>query len=166
MPTPSCPGVNGRVGFTGQSPCAAWMSVWQRPEASMRTTISPGPATGLGSSSIRAGSEKSCTTAARIVSTAPSVMAGPSRSDGFIPAPFLLGAEPAAVERPPLARPVVALVRDPRRAVDELVPRAEGARQDRIVQQVVDDPLDLRRLEHEHHLAGGEVGGVTVQPEL
>ena len=36
----------------------------------MRTTISPGPATGFGSSSMRAGSAKSWTTAARIVSTA------------------------------------------------------------------------------------------------
>ena len=31
MPTPSWPGMNGGVGLTGQSPCAAWMSVWQRP---------------------------------------------------------------------------------------------------------------------------------------
>src|SRR4051794_21304341 len=67
MPTPSCPGVKGGEGLTGQSPCAAWMSVWQRPDASSLTTISPVPATGLGSSSIVSGSVKLCTTAARMV---------------------------------------------------------------------------------------------------
>ena len=39
MPTPSWPGMNGAVGLTGQSPRAAWMSVWQMPDASMRTSI-------------------------------------------------------------------------------------------------------------------------------
>jgi len=37
MPTPSWPGMNGGVGLTGQSPRQAWMSVWHRPDASMRT---------------------------------------------------------------------------------------------------------------------------------
>ena len=40
MPTPSWPGTNGGDGFTGQSPWAAWMSVWQRPDAS--TARGPG----------------------------------------------------------------------------------------------------------------------------
>ena len=31
MPTPSWPGMNGGEGLTGQSPRAAWMSVWHRP---------------------------------------------------------------------------------------------------------------------------------------
>ena len=33
-PTPSWPGMNGGVGFTGQSPWAAWMSVWHSPDVS------------------------------------------------------------------------------------------------------------------------------------
>ena len=37
-PTPSWPGTNGAVGVTGQSPRAAWMSVWHKPLASMRTS--------------------------------------------------------------------------------------------------------------------------------
>ncbi len=41
MPIPSWPGMNGGDGLTGQSPWAAWMSVWQSPEVSIRTTISP-----------------------------------------------------------------------------------------------------------------------------
>ena len=36
-PTPSWPGTNGGVGVTGQSPWAAWMSVWHNPDASRRT---------------------------------------------------------------------------------------------------------------------------------
>src|ERR1700677_2424684 len=30
-PMPSWPGINGSVGFSGQSPRAAWRSVWQTP---------------------------------------------------------------------------------------------------------------------------------------
>ncbi len=37
MPMPSWPGTKGGDGLTGQSPCAAWMSVWHSPEASIRT---------------------------------------------------------------------------------------------------------------------------------
>jgi hypothetical protein len=36
MPTPSCPGMKGGVGLTGQSPFAAWMSVWHTTEARIR----------------------------------------------------------------------------------------------------------------------------------
>src|SRR6516225_8940746 len=36
-PTPSWPGMNGRRGFTGQSPSAACKSVWQTPQASILT---------------------------------------------------------------------------------------------------------------------------------
>jgi hypothetical protein len=36
-PMPSWPGTNGGVGLTGQSPCAAWMSVWQSPQACIWT---------------------------------------------------------------------------------------------------------------------------------
>ena len=68
MPTPSCPGTNGGVGFTGQSPLAAWMSVWQSPDASSRTTTSPGPGVGMGRSSMRNGAPSSLTTAAFMIS--------------------------------------------------------------------------------------------------
>jgi hypothetical protein len=33
--------MNDGDGLTGHSPWAAWMSVWQRPEVWIRTTISP-----------------------------------------------------------------------------------------------------------------------------
>ena len=64
MPTPSCPGTNGGVGLTGQSPCAAWMSVWQSPLLSILTRTCPGPGAGTGRSSIVSGLVKSVTTAA------------------------------------------------------------------------------------------------------
>ena len=48
MPTPSWPGMNGGDGLTGQSPRAAWMSVWQRPQVSMRTRTCSGPGSGTG----------------------------------------------------------------------------------------------------------------------
>src|SRR5437660_9270363 len=56
--------MNGSLGLTGQSPWAAWMSVWHNPEASILTTISPGPGSGLATSSRRSGEVNSCTTAA------------------------------------------------------------------------------------------------------
>src|SRR5450755_1447611 len=56
--------MNGGVGLTGQSPCAAWMSVWHRPEVSTLTRTSPGPGTGVGTSSTVSGWLKSWTTAA------------------------------------------------------------------------------------------------------
>ena len=55
MPTPSCPGMNGGDGLTGQSPCAAWMSVWHKPEASMRTSTCPAPGEGVGTFSYASG---------------------------------------------------------------------------------------------------------------
>ena len=51
-PTPSWPGMNGGDGLTGHSPRAAWMSVWQSPQVSMRTSTCSGPGSGIGSSSI------------------------------------------------------------------------------------------------------------------
>jgi hypothetical protein len=66
MPTPSCPGVNGRVGLTGQSPWAAWMSVWHSPLASIRTSSWPGPGSGTGRSIIWRGLSKLVTTDARM----------------------------------------------------------------------------------------------------
>ena len=48
MPTPSWPGTNGGVGLTGQSPRAAWMSVWHSPLASIRTRTWSGPGSGNG----------------------------------------------------------------------------------------------------------------------
>src|SRR5215212_5590709 len=65
-PTPSWPGMIGRPGLTGHSPRAAWMSVWQRPEASMRTSTSSAPGTGTGTSSMDRGWSKLWTTAARM----------------------------------------------------------------------------------------------------
>jgi hypothetical protein len=59
--------MNGRLGFTGQSPVAAWRSVWQTPLASIFTSTCPGPGSGIGSASITSGSLKALTTAARIV---------------------------------------------------------------------------------------------------
>src|SRR6478672_11594090 len=56
--------MNGGVGLTGQSPCAAWMSVWHRPAVSTLTSTSPGPGTGLGTCSTLSGLVKSWTTAA------------------------------------------------------------------------------------------------------
>ncbi|MCY1540003.1 hypothetical protein D9M68_756170 [compost metagenome] len=66
-PTPSWPGMKGRLGFTGQSPSAACRSVWQTPEASIFTRICPGPGRGTFTSSIRKGSPKAWTTAAFMV---------------------------------------------------------------------------------------------------
>src|ERR1700733_14687021 len=67
MPTPSCPGVNGGVGLTGQSPAAAWMSVWHSPEVCIRISTWPGPGSGIGSSLISSLAPSSGTTAAFIV---------------------------------------------------------------------------------------------------
>lgn len=52
--------------MTGQSPLAAWMSVWHRPEASILTVICPGPGSGIGLSSMTSGCPNSRTTAAFI----------------------------------------------------------------------------------------------------
>ena len=59
IPTPSWPGISGRGGLIGQSPCAAWMSVWQRPQASIRTSTWPSLGSGLGTFSILSGWVKS-----------------------------------------------------------------------------------------------------------
>src|ERR1700733_3493316 len=67
MPTPSCPGMNGGFGLTGQSPAAAWMSVWHSPEVCIRTSTCPGPGSGTGSSLISSLAPSSGTTAAFIV---------------------------------------------------------------------------------------------------
>src|SRR4029450_4132119 len=56
--------MKGGVGLTGQSPCAAWMSVWHRPAVSTLTRTSPGPGSGFGPSSRLRGLVKSWTTAA------------------------------------------------------------------------------------------------------
>ena len=48
MPTPSWPGTNGGDGLTGQSPWAAWMSVWQRPDASTLHPDLPGSSASCG----------------------------------------------------------------------------------------------------------------------
>ena len=73
MPTPSWPGTNGGVGFTGQSPFAAWMSVWQRPEASILTNTWPAPGSGIGRSSMTSPSLNAFTTAA-FMTTSPRVI--------------------------------------------------------------------------------------------
>src|SRR3954451_3241165 len=67
IPTPSWPGMNGGVGFTGPSPWAAWVSVWDRALGSKRTSTSPGPASGTGTSVTSSGRVKSVTTAAFMV---------------------------------------------------------------------------------------------------
>src|SRR6266545_4178401 len=58
--------MNGGVGLTGQSPRAAWMSVWHRPLASMRTRTCPSAGSGVGMSLISNGWSKLVTTAARM----------------------------------------------------------------------------------------------------
>ena len=55
---------------------------------------------------------------------------------------------------------------DARWAVDERAPGAEGRGDDRIVDDVVDDPLHARRLEHEDDLGRGQVSGVAVHSQL
>src|SRR5271167_1676635 len=67
MPAPSCPGMNGGVGLTGQSPSAACRSVWQTPVATILTSTSPVPGLGIGVSSITKGLPKALTIAAFIV---------------------------------------------------------------------------------------------------
>src|SRR3984957_5468583 len=67
MPTPSCPGVNGGFGFTGQSPAAGGVSVWHSPEVCIRTSTWPRPGSGTGSSLISSLAPSSGTTAAFIV---------------------------------------------------------------------------------------------------
>lgn len=57
-------GYEGGSGLTGQSPRAAWMSVWQRPEVSIRTSTWCGAGVGTGLSSTVRGSVKLRTTAA------------------------------------------------------------------------------------------------------
>src|SRR5262245_50830473 len=66
-PTPSWPGTKGNFGFTGQSPSAAWRSVWQTPLATTFTNTWPGPGSGTGTSSMTSGAPKACTTAAFIL---------------------------------------------------------------------------------------------------
>src|SRR6476660_5231831 len=56
--------MSGRLGFTGQSPCAAWMSVWHRPDVSTLTSTSPKPGTGFATSSTLSTFVKYLTTAA------------------------------------------------------------------------------------------------------
>src|SRR5262249_9590975 len=68
-PTPSWPGMNGRWGFTGQSPSAACKSVWQTPQASILTSTSWAPGRGTSTSSIASGLPNPCTTAAFIFLT-------------------------------------------------------------------------------------------------
>ena len=60
-----------RVDLTGQSPRAAWMSVWHSPLASILTSTCPGPGRGTGTSRISSGAPSWGTTAAFM--TAPSV---------------------------------------------------------------------------------------------
>ena len=64
IPTPSWPGTNGGFGLTGQSPFAAWMSVWHRPEDPIFTSTWPAPGSGIGRSSMTTGCLNPLTTAA------------------------------------------------------------------------------------------------------
>src|SRR5947209_2242113 len=59
--------MNGGFGLTGQSPFAAWRSVWHTPFAITLISTSPGPGVGIGTSSIRSGLPNSCTTAPFII---------------------------------------------------------------------------------------------------
>jgi hypothetical protein len=53
--------------LTGQSPRAAWISVWHNPDASIRTNTCPGPGTGTGTCRISNGAPSTGTTAAFIM---------------------------------------------------------------------------------------------------
>src|SRR5450755_1444610 len=64
---PSWPGTNGGMGLIGQSPRAAWMSVWHRPEVSILTRIWSLPGVGSGISFTVSAEVKSVTTAAFMV---------------------------------------------------------------------------------------------------
>src|ERR1700689_4310526 len=59
--------MNGSVGFTGQSPSAAWRSVWHTPHASVLTTIWRGPGAGISHSRNTKGLPNCSTTAAFIL---------------------------------------------------------------------------------------------------
>src|SRR6185312_12886345 len=67
VPAPSCPGIKGRVGFTGQSPYAACRSVWHTPLATISTKACPGPGMGTGTSRTTKGCPNFSTTAACII---------------------------------------------------------------------------------------------------
>src|SRR5688572_23804117 len=60
--------MSGIVGLTGQSPRAAWMSVWHSPLASILTSTCPGPGWGTGTSRISRGAPSWGTTAAFMAS--------------------------------------------------------------------------------------------------
>ena len=54
---------------------------------------------------------------------------------------------------------------DLREAFDKLVPLGGGGSESRIVEELSRDPLDVRCLEYEDHLVGGQIHGMTLQPE-
>ena len=64
---PSWPGVNGGVGFNGQSPFAACKSVWHTPQASVLTNICPALGDGISKSRRTKGLPNCSTTAAFIL---------------------------------------------------------------------------------------------------
>src|SRR5512143_2005521 len=66
-PIPSWPGTKGRWGFTGQSPSAAWTSVWHTPQASTFTSTWPSLTSGTGSSPMVSGLPNCVTNAAVMV---------------------------------------------------------------------------------------------------
>src|SRR5918995_5032186 len=68
-PMPSWPGMNGGDGLTGQSPWAAWISVWQSPDVSTLTRTWPAVSSAARTRSTVSGPPNSCTTAARYACT-------------------------------------------------------------------------------------------------
>src|SRR5580693_8909854 len=72
----SWPGMKGSVGLSGQSPCAAWRSVWHTPQASVLMRIWPTPGEGTSRSWIANGFPNCSTTAANILC----VMGNPVRA--------------------------------------------------------------------------------------
>src|SRR5262249_12336580 len=65
-----------------------------------------------------------------------------------------------------LPRPVEALVGESWGSLDQPLPRTERCGDDPVVDEVVDDPLDLRRLEREDDLAGRQIGAVSVEADF
>src|SRR6266545_76601 len=71
------------------------------------------------------------------------------------------------VDVPGIAKlPVEVLVSETRRAVDELSPGLQRPPENEVVDDVVDDPLHLRRFEQKDGLGGGQIRRVTLEAEL
>ena len=93
--------------MTGHSPRAAWMSVWHRPLASMRTSTSPGPGVGTDRSRSSSGASNAVTTAAVVVAgsgSAPDAWDGTGRFSTVVMGSCFPRAPTGAAWDPPCRR--------------------------------------------------------------